>query len=143
MWDANTGKEQYPSERIQLFEKNHTALDHSPLSVPVFGFAFSPDSQILASASSKHSIHLLDTITGNIRHSLQGHTARVGSLSFSSNGQTLVSGSHDGTLRFWNTTTGELNKTITNRILTKQQTMEPIAISTIALNQKGDRVAWG
>ena len=143
LWDANTGKERHPSERIQLFEKNHTALDHSPLSVTVFGFAFSPDSQILASASSKHSIHLLDTTMGNIRHSLQGHTARVGSLSFSSNGQTLVSGSHDGTIRFWNTTTGKLNKTITNRILTKQQTMEPIAISTIALNQKGDRVACG
>ena len=143
LWDANTGNERHPSKRIQLFEKNHTALDHSPLSVTVFGFAFSPDSQILASASSKHSIHLLDTTTGNIRHSLQGHTARVGSLSFSSNGQTLVSGSHDGTIRFWNTTTGKLNKTITNRILTKQQTMEPIAISTIALNPEGDRVASG
>lgn len=143
LWDANTGKERHTSKRIQLFEKNHTALDHSHLSEPVFGFAFSPDSQILASASSEYSIHLLDTSTGNIRHSLQGHTARVHSLSFSSNGQTLVSGSHDGTLRFWNTTTGEPNKTITNQILTKQQTMEPIAISTIALNQKGDRVAWG
>ncbi len=143
LWDANTGNERHTSKRIQLFEKNHTALDHSPLYAPVFGFAFSPDSQILASASSKHSIHLLDTTTGNIRHSLQGHTARVGSLSFSSNGQTLVSGSHDGTIRFWNTTTGKLNKTITNRILTKQQTMEPIAISTIALNPEGDRVASG
>ena len=143
LWDVNTGKERHTSKRIQLFEKNHTALDHGPLSIPVFGFTFSPDSQILASASSNHSIHLLDTTTGNIRHSLQGHTARVESISFSSNGQTLVSGSHDGTLRFWNTTTGELKKTITNQILTEQQTMEPIAISTIALNQKGDRVAWG
>lgn len=143
LWDTNTGKELHPTKRIQLFEKNQTVLDQNYRYAPGFGFAFSPDSQILASASSDHSIHLLDTTTGNIRHSLDGHTGRVESLSFSSNGRTLVSGSYDGTLRLWNAVTGELKQTFTNRLLPKQQALKPIPISTIALNPEGDRVAWG
>ena len=143
LWDANTGKEQHLSERIRFYKKNRQLLRDINLLEREFGIAFSPDSQILASASSDHSIQLLDTTTGDIRHSLKGHTARVESLSFSSNGQTLVSGSFDGTLRLWNATTGELQKTFTNRPLTKQQTMKPIAISTVALNPEMNRVASG
>ncbi len=143
LWDANTGKEQHLSERIRFFKKNRKLLRDIHLYEREFGIAFSPDNQILASASSDNSVQLWDTTTGNIRHSLQGHTARVESLCFSSNGQTLVSGSFDGTLRLWNATTGELEQIITNRLLGKQQTMEPIAISTVALNPEGDRVASG
>ncbi len=143
LWDANTGKEQHLSERIRFFEKNHRVLRDIHLLEREFGITFSPDNQILASASSDNSVQLWDTTTGNIRHSLQGHTARVESLSFSSNGQTLVSGSFDGTLRLWNAVTGELKKTFTNSLLTKQQALKPIPISTVALNPEGDRVAWG
>ncbi|MYF55531.1 PQQ-binding-like beta-propeller repeat protein, partial [Candidatus Poribacteria bacterium] len=143
LWDANTGKEQHLSERIRFFEKNHKVLLGLHLYEREFGIAFSPDNQILASASSYNSIQLWDTTTGNIRHSLTGHTARVESLCFSSNGQTLVSGSFDGTLRLWNAATGELKKTFTNRLLAKQQTSKPIAVTTVALNPDGDRVASG
>lgn len=143
LWDANTGKEQHLSERIQFFKKNRMLIRDIHLLEREFGIAFSPDNQILASASSDNSVQLWDTTTGNIRHSLTGHTARVESLCFSSNGQTLVSGSFDGTLRLWNAATGELEKTFTNRLLAKQQTSKPIAVTTVALNPDGDRVASG
>ena len=143
LWDANTGKELYVAKGKRSSEKNHASEEHFYLDAPTLGLAFSPDSQILASARLNHSIHLWDTTSGNLRHSLDGHTGRIGSLSFSSNGRTLVSASHDGTLRLWNAITGELKQTISNRLLAKQQTSKPIAVTTVALNPEGDRVASG
>ena len=44
---------------------------------------------------------------------LRGHTLRVISLAFHPNGQTLASGSYDGTIRLWNPNTGALKATLT------------------------------
>jgi WD40 repeat protein len=46
---------------------------------------------------------------------LQGHTDSVFSVAFSPDGQTLVSGSLDKTIKIWNTTTGNLQNTVTVR----------------------------
>ena len=44
---------------------------------------------------------------------LQGHTDRVMSVSFSPDGKTIASGSHDETIRLWETSTGKLIRTLT------------------------------
>jgi WD40 repeat protein len=47
-----------------------------------------------------------------LARTLSGHTDMVWSVALSQDGQTLVSGSQDNTIKVWNPTTGELSRTI-------------------------------
>ncbi|MBW4629328.1 MAG: CHAT domain-containing protein [Brasilonema octagenarum HA4186-MV1] len=96
----------------------------------VQSLAFSPDGQILASGSNDQTIRLWNIQTGQCLKILPGHTSRVIFASFASpigdaarsrsvrfaltqrcanslNGQTLVTGSEDQTVRVWDVNTGE------------------------------------
>ena len=57
------------------------------------------------------NIILLDAITGSQVAILSGHTDWVRSLAFSSDGVSLVSGSHDNTVCLWDIQTGGVVKT--------------------------------
>ena len=76
--------------------------------------SFSPDLRFLAKAHyDKHTdtyskIYVLDAITGELLHTLYGHGNSVRSLSFSTDGKKLVSGSWDSTIRLWDVETGRL-----------------------------------
>ncbi|MDT4953221.1 MAG: hypothetical protein QOJ02_1359 [Acidobacteriota bacterium] len=86
-------------ERIGAPLKGHTSF----ASV----LAFSPDSKILASGSSKYSpsdpsIILWDVATQRLLvSSLKGHSGAISSLAFSPDGKVLASGSADKTVRLW------------------------------------------
>jgi len=56
-------------------------------------------------------ILILDAITGSQMAVLSGHTDMVESLTFSSDGISLVSGSHDKTVKLWDVQTGGVVKT--------------------------------
>ncbi len=60
------------------------------------------------------SIPLKNTALGNISlaNTLAGHTGSVWSIALGSNGQTLVSGSSDKTIKVWNLDTGQLLRTL-------------------------------
>jgi WD40 repeat protein len=47
-----------------------------------------------------------DATTGAVLQTLQGHSAKVNSITFSPDGKQVVSGSDDHTVRLWDTTTG-------------------------------------
>jgi eukaryotic-like serine/threonine-protein kinase len=72
--------------------------------VQYVGFVFSPDGQRVASPGDARG-WLLDLATGDAV-TLEGHTENVASLVFSPDGATLVSASHDRTLRTWDPATG-------------------------------------
>jgi WD40 repeat protein len=75
----------------------------------VSAVAFSPDGNLLASASWDNTIQLSNTEDPNnpqpIGQPLQGHTSFVTSVAFSPDGKTLASSSMDKTVRLWNLTT--------------------------------------
>ncbi|CAE6422052.1 unnamed protein product [Rhizoctonia solani] len=63
--------------------------------------AFSPDDNFIAS-SANHTIRLWNLSTGDlVGGPYEGHCELVWSVAFSPSGTHIVSGSHDGTIRFW------------------------------------------
>ncbi len=76
--------------------------------MPVFGWdmAFSPDSQYLAVAMFGGNLQVLDLATETLLYDLKGHTSTVFRLSFDHTGTKLISVSFDGTVRYWDMTTG-------------------------------------
>jgi len=66
----------------------------------VWDVSFSPDGQLLASASNDRTIKLWRP-DGMLVRTLSGHDHRLTSVSFSPDGQSLVSSSSDQTARLW------------------------------------------
>ena len=75
------------------------------------GQALSCWSDTIAVGSGSGKIITLSAITGSQMAVLSGHTNLVHSLTFSSDGRSLVSGSYDQTVKFWDVQTGGVVQT--------------------------------
>ncbi|MFN3890419.1 MAG: c-type cytochrome [Beijerinckiaceae bacterium] len=74
---------------------------------PVIALAGSPDGGMLAAASPRGAVALIDVAGLRVRQTLTGPGLPVWSLAFSPDGKTLYSGGGDRLVRRWNPATGE------------------------------------
>ena len=65
--------------------------------------AFSPDRQMVVSASYDNTIRLWDIATGTEKQVFKGHQVSVNTVAFSPDGQTVAASDY-GTIRLWDTT---------------------------------------
>lgn len=77
----------------------------------------SPDTHLLANTTTDwknriFQIQLSDTSTGELLHTLTGHTRWIKSIAFSADSRTLVSGDEHETIRLWDTATGKSKATL-------------------------------
>lgn len=66
----------------------------------VYCATFSPDEQLIATGAADNLIRIFNS-EGTLQYELEGHSSGVVSLSFSSDGNQLISGSQDGTIKVW------------------------------------------
>ncbi|KAJ5714325.1 uncharacterized protein N7483_011506, partial [Penicillium malachiteum] len=100
-------RDQIPAQKVsqrfspQSMEENTedcmTLNDHSG---SVWRVAFSPDGQLLASASEDKTVRLWHSATGKLHRILRGHLDGIHCIVFSSDGR-LAFASGDGTARIW------------------------------------------
>ncbi len=87
-----------------------------PLPTGVRAVAISRDGLVCAAGLSNGTIKLWQWGTYAQLHTIQAHSDTIGSIAFSSDGQTLVSAGWDKSIKFWNVKTGELQRTISENL---------------------------
>jgi roadblock/LC7 domain-containing protein len=78
----------------------------------VTAVAFSPDGQLVASASDDNTVRLWEVATGTRCSTLDGHSDYVSAVAFSPDGQLVASVSWDNTVRLWEAATGTCCSTL-------------------------------
>ncbi|MBZ5604152.1 MAG: protein kinase [Acidobacteriia bacterium] len=95
LWDRRTGK--------------LTATMLTPDRNLIWSLAFSPDGESLVAAeggmpdlnSTGHVVTIWNSSTHRLLGTLEGHTRDIRIAAFAPDGRTIATGSHDGTIKFW------------------------------------------
>ncbi|OQW58524.1 MAG: hypothetical protein A4S17_03570 [Proteobacteria bacterium HN_bin10] len=107
IWDAETGA---PVTTLSRHGDNIAGANAEDREI--FGVAFSPDSQRIATASADRTARIWDAQSGEQRAVLRGHTDFVTEARFTPDGQRIVTASSDGAARIWHAEPDRLEATL-------------------------------
>ncbi|CAG8890696.1 unnamed protein product [Penicillium egyptiacum] len=100
-----------------LVQHYHT-LSHWPLQIHSSAVIFSPESSVVKRENLKRipvylrNVPLMEDNWASIIRTLKGHSGGVNAIAFFPDDKQLVSGSFDGTIKIWDTATGDRQKTL-------------------------------
>ncbi|KAJ5936835.1 WD40-repeat-containing domain protein [Penicillium verhagenii] len=106
----------YDGKRFVL--KNRQIAEEAPLQLYCAGLIFAPETSIIRREFKSDfptwicQFPEVDEGWSAEIQTLEGHSNRVNSVAFSPDGQLLASGSHDSTVKLWDTATGGLQQTL-------------------------------
>lgn len=125
---------------VKLFnpDGNHVRTIEAAHSDTVFGVAFSPDNSKLATCAADKFVKIWEVASGNLVHSLEGHTHHVMDVGWKNDGKLLASASADNSIKIWDTEKGEQVRTVNGH--SKQVTrLRFLPNSQMFLTVSGDR----
>ena len=98
----------------------------------IWATAFSPEGQVLASASHDGTVKVWEVANGRLLHTLTNHRAAVHAVAFSPDGRWLASGGRDRMIRLWDPPSGR-----EHAVLSGHQD----AVRCVAFPHKGGKLA--
>ncbi|KAJ8063403.1 hypothetical protein OCU04_008623 [Sclerotinia nivalis] len=119
---------------------NRIGIEQAPLQIYCSALFFAPENSIIRKTFQKcipSWIYKISRTRSNWSAALQtleGHSDRVSSVAFSPDGTKVASGSYDGMIRLWDTTTGESLQTLKGH---------SNSVNSVAFSPDGTKVASG
>jgi eukaryotic-like serine/threonine-protein kinase len=105
-WDAAAGKDSRPPILAYLKPNG-----------PTLAVAWSPDGRFIATGGSDTAfpVRIFETSSGKRANEMKGQEGRVQGLTWLADGNTVISRTDDGTLRFFDTSSGHLTRRVGGR----------------------------
>ncbi|KKD40042.1 caspase family protein [Limnoraphis robusta] len=138
--DANTQKQVITALQSVMYQirENNRLIGHTN---EVYNINYSPDGQIIASASGDDTIKLWKK-DGTLLHTLTGHTNDIVNHNFSPNGQILASASRDGTIKLWKKDGTLLNTLTDHQAIVNHVTFSPDGQTLASASDDGTIKLW-